>query len=121
MSASNIERVALDWMAARMVREHVVRLRNEQRCVHEPADLGSQPPEGSDGVPCWKGGYENVAPDGATEWQPHRSPMCAACEKRWELHQRIAGLRRREASLHGALTRICRARVLAGSEQAVPA
>jgi hypothetical protein len=122
LTASNIERVALDWMTARMVREHVHKLRGECLCEHESSVPDMVP--STTGTPCWKTTYKETSTRRDYEtgepvdmaWVPHRplAEWCEPCKKRQELHERLLKARRREGALRASLTRICRARILAG-------
>jgi hypothetical protein len=127
VSASNIERVALDWMTARMVREHVHKLRSECVCSHETIMVDAIP--FTSGTPCWKVTYTETSDRRCYEtgepldmaWVPHRplAEWCEPCKRRQDLHERLLKARRREGALRAALTRACRARIKAGAE-AVP-
>ena len=130
MSASNIERVALDWMAARMVREHIEKRRAEQLCAHEVLVHDAVPL--TTGTPCWKTTYKETSERRDSEtgepldmaWVPHRPPAewCESCTHRQRLHENLLKARRREGALRAALTRICRQRLESVTEEkAVPA
>lgn len=119
MTASKIERVALDWMAARMVREHVHKLRGEQVCAYERILVDEDSVRA--GTSCWKMRQVQISLEDF-QYQPYRplAEWCEPCKKRQELHERLLKARRREGALRAALTRACRARIEAGDVIAEP-